>query len=127
VTDNDWQGIVAALKLQGPVTQLAAHCALLGKEGPRVRLQLDADGETFRRPALEERLAQALSGYFGEDIRLDITLAAEAIDTPAKQHRLAAEDRLRTAKIAIENDPNVRAMRDMFGATVQPDSVRPAD
>ena len=127
VVSNDWQAIVAALKLQGPVTQLAAHCALLGKQGGRLQLQLDADGETFRRPALEERLTQALSAYFGEPVRLDISLVSDAIDTPAKQSRLAAEDRLRSAKAAIENDTNVRAMRDIFGATVQPDSVRPTD
>jgi DNA polymerase III subunit gamma/tau len=34
---------------------------------------------------------------------------------------------MQNARTAIENDPNVRAMRDMFGATVQPDSVRPND
>jgi len=31
------------------------------------------------------------------------------------------------ARAAIESDPNVRAMRDMFGATVQPDSIRPTE
>jgi hypothetical protein len=34
---------------------------------------------------------------------------------------------MQNARATIDNDPNVRAMRDIFGATVQPDSVRPLD
>jgi DNA polymerase-3 subunit gamma/tau len=98
----------------------------VAKQGDRVQLALDAAGEPFRRPALEEKLAQALSTRFGEPIKLEIVVA-QAPDTPARRQKLAAEDRLQNAREAIEADPNVRAMRDMFGATIQPDSVRPAD
>ena len=45
--------------------------------------------------------------------------------TPAQQQAQAADDRLRAAQQAIEADPAVRAMRDTFGATVQPGSIRP--
>jgi DNA polymerase III subunit gamma/tau len=125
--DNEWSRIVAQLNLQGPVTQLAAHCALLGKQGNKIQLQLDSDGEPFRRPALEDKLTQALSSYFNEPVKLDIALASSSIDTPARQQRAVADDRLQQARTAIENDPNVRAMRDIFGATVQPQSVRPSE
>jgi DNA polymerase III subunit gamma/tau len=109
------------------VRQLASHCTLLGKQGNRVQLLLDADGEHFRTSSLEDKLPQALTAYYGEPVRLEISVGAEAIDTPARQQRQAAGDRLQNARDAIENDPNVRAMRDMFGATVQPDSIRPND
>lgn len=90
-----------------------------------MRLTLHADGEPFHRPALEEKLAQALSEYFGETIRLEIALASNTVDTPARQQKAAAEDRLQNARTAIDADPSIRAMRDVFGATVQPDSIRP--
>ncbi len=121
---GEWAKITASLGLQGPVSQLAAHCVLVAKEGNRVSLTLDREGETFHRPALEQKLAQALSVYFGEAIRLDIAPVSDAIDTPARQQKAAAEDRLQSARRAIDSDPNVLAMKDMFGATVQPDSVR---
>ncbi len=117
---------MAQLNLVGPVTQLAAHSELVSKQGERVQLALDTAGEPFRRPSLEEKLAQALSSWFGEPIRLEIAMA-QAPDTPARRQKIAAEDRLQNARESIENDPNIRAMRDMFGATVQPDSVRPAE
>ena len=124
---TDWNGIVAALHLQGPASQLAAHSVLIGREGSTMRLDLDADGEPFHRPALVEKLAQALSGYFGEEIKLEISTVAAAADTPARQQRAAADDRLQSARSSIDADPNIRAMREVFGATVQPDSVRPVE
>jgi DNA polymerase-3 subunit gamma/tau len=126
---DDWARIVAQLGLQGPVSQLAAHCSLLGKEGPRVRLLLDATGEPFRRPALEDKLTQALAAYFGETIKLDIELGVDAnaitLDTPARRQQAQDQDRLQAARVSIESDPNIKAMRDIFGATVQPESIKP--
>ena len=118
--------MVAAMNLQGMVRQLASNCTLIGKQGNRVQLLLDSAGEHFRTSTLEEKLTQALSTYYGEPVRLEISVGSEdVVDTPARQQIAAAGDRMQNARTAIENDPNVRAMRDMFGATVQPDSVRP--
>ncbi|HEY5806675.1 MAG TPA: DNA polymerase III subunit gamma/tau [Povalibacter sp.] len=124
---GDWPQIVSKLGLQGPASQLAAHCVLVNKEAGRVQLTLDREGETFHRPALEEKLAQALSAYFGESIKLEISPMTDVADTPARQQKAAADDRLQNARRSIDADPNIRAMRDVFGATVQPDSVRPTD
>ncbi|HKQ82248.1 MAG TPA: DNA polymerase III subunit gamma/tau [Steroidobacteraceae bacterium] len=124
---DDWLTIVRELNLQGPASQLATHCALIRKQGNHVALALDSDGDQFRRPALEERLTQALAAYFKEPIKLEITLTSDAIATPARKHRADADDRLKAAQASIEQDPDVRAMRDIFGATVQADSIRPAD
>jgi DNA polymerase-3 subunit gamma/tau len=124
---SDWPAMVAQMNLQGMVKELAAHSTLAGKQGNKVQLVLDADGEHFRRPQLEEKLTQALSAYFGEPVRLELSVADRALDTLARQQKAAADDRVQQARAAIESDPNVRAMRDMFGATVQPDSVRPTE
>jgi DNA polymerase-3 subunit gamma/tau len=126
-TANDWPAMVAQMNLQGMVKELAAHTTLIGRQGNKVQLVLDADGEHFRRPQLEEKLTQALSAYFGEPMRLELSVADRALDTLARQQKAAADDRVLQARAAIENDPNVRAMRDMFGATLTPDSVRPTE
>ena len=119
--------MVAQMNLQGMVKELAAHSTFAGRQGNKVQLVLDADGEHFRRPQLEEKLVQALSAYFGEPVRLELSVADRALDTLARQQKAAADDRVQQARAAIESDPNVRAMRDMFGATVTPDSVRPTE
>jgi len=130
---NDWHAILGALALQGPVRQLAAHCLLAERMPGIVRLRLDADGESFRRPQLEQKLSAALAEYFGEPIRLEFLtavavaapIAGESDLTPARRDALAAEQRQRAAEQAIESDPAVRAMREVFGATIKPGSVKP--
>jgi len=122
---GDWPAIVAALGLQGPAGQLAAHCVLVGREKDLVKLKLDRAGEVFRRPQLEQKLAQALAQHLGQAVRLEISVADEAVVTPARQQARAADERLKAAEQAIDDDPAVRAMREVFGATVQPGSVKP--
>ncbi len=122
----DWSGLLAQLNLDGPVSQLAAHCTWLGRQGNRIRLLLDADGELHRRPVREEKLAQALSTHFGEPVKVEFEVAHVVADTPARRKQAEADDRLQAARQSIEADPNVRAMQDIFGAVVQPESVKPA-
>jgi DNA polymerase-3 subunit gamma/tau len=124
---GDWPSVVAAMALQGPAGQLAAHCVLVGRTKDLVKLRLDRAGEVFHRAQLVQKLTQALSQHFGEPVRLEISVAdADRIEpTPARQQAQAADERLKAAEQAIDNDPAVLAMRDIFGATVQPGSVKP--
>jgi len=125
--ESGWDGIVAALGLQGTAKHFAANCVLLERSAGVVRLRLDPAGDSFRRPQIESRLAEALSQLFGETIRLEITQAEVpgATLTPARRDAIAAEDRQRAAEQSIDSDPAVRAMREVFGATVRPGSVKP--
>ncbi len=127
---ESWEALVGRLGLQGPSRQFAAHCVLVERRRGFVRLQLDAAGEAFRRPQIEQRIAQSLSECLGEPVRLEIVQAATAVGsdvlmTPARREALVNEDRQRAAERAIEEDPAVRAMREVFGATVRPGSVKP--
>ncbi|MFO1408659.1 MAG: DNA polymerase III subunit gamma/tau [Steroidobacteraceae bacterium] len=123
---DDWSAVVGQLG-QGPVSQLAAHCVPAGRANGIVRLRLDPAGESFNRPQLVERLAQALGQVYGEPVRVEIAIgpAPTGEATPAQRQAIAADERLRAAEQAIDADPAVRAMRDTFGATVQPGSIRP--
>ncbi len=126
--DADWATMVAQMNLGGITRQLAVHCMFLGRQGNKVRLSLDPDGAHFRTALMEDKLKQALSTYYGEAVVLEfVEAAAEALNTPARQLKAAAEDRMQSARTSIESDPNVRAMKEIFGATVTPESIRPTD
>jgi DNA polymerase-3 subunit gamma/tau len=125
--ESDWAALVAALGLQGSARHLAQHCVFVERKAGVVRLQLDPAGESFRRGPIEQRVAEALSQHYGEAIRLEI-VAAEVPDgilTPARRDALATADRQRAAEQSIDSDPAVRAMREVFGATVKPGSIKP--
>jgi DNA polymerase-3 subunit gamma/tau len=125
--ESDWAALVAALGLQGSARHLAQHCVFVERKNGVVRLQLHPAGESFRRGPIEQRVAEALSQHYGEAIRLEI-VAAEVPDeilTPARRDALATADRQRAAEQSIDSDPAVRAMREVFGATVKPGSIKP--
>jgi DNA polymerase-3 subunit gamma/tau len=130
VPPSDWQALLARLDVSGAAHQLAANCVWIGRDGDVVRLRLDRRSESLRTSATEERLAQALSRHFGAPLRLLIERdeagqPAEIADTPARREARATEAQLAQARAALEADPTVRALRERFSATVQPESVKP--
>ena len=121
---GSWSAIVGSLELGGAARQLASHSALLSRQGAVVRLALDPQHQQLRTPAQEEKLAQALSRHFGEPVRLEFHTSAGG-DTPALMAQRASQQELAGARRAFESDPGVQGLRERFGATVLPDTVRP--
>ncbi len=125
--DAGWGAIVAQLELTGAARQLASHCAFLGRQGAVVRLALDPRNELVRTTATEEKLAQALSRHFGSTVRLEFQPGAVkgGGETPAQAQRRVSEAELAAAREAFEQDAGVKSLRERFGATVLPETVRP--
>jgi len=123
--EGDWAQILARLELQGAARQLANHCVFLSRQGAVVRLALDPKNQLLRTPALEDRLAQALGRHYGESVRLEFQAVAPGAETPAQAQRRASDEELASARRAFEEEPAVKGLRERFGATVLPDTVRP--
>jgi DNA polymerase III subunit gamma/tau len=122
---QDWAAIISALELQGAARQLAAHCVLVGREGAMVRLALDPRSKFMRTSAVEEKLAQALTKYYGEPVRLEFTAVAPQAETPAQADQRASQEEVESARRAFESDPGVQGFRERFGATPLPETIRP--
>jgi DNA polymerase III subunit gamma/tau len=125
-TADGWPAILGQLELSGAARQLANHCVFIGRQGAAVRLALDPRNQLVRTAATEEKLAQALSRHFGQTVRLEFQAGtAPGTETPAQAQRRSSEAELAAARRAFEEDPGVRSLRERFGATVLPDTVRP--
>ncbi len=122
---SPWTQILSALELTGAARQLASHCVFIGRQGALVRLALDPRNQLLRTAALEEKLAQALSRYYGESVRLEFQAVAAGLETPAQLQRRASDEELAAARRAFEEDAGVKGLRERFGATVLPETVRP--
>ena len=122
---GSWAAIVNALELTGAARQLASHCVLIARTGAVVRLALDPHNQQLRTPAQEEKLAQALARYFAEPVRLEFQQTGPGGDSPALLAQRASQRELTEARRAFEADPGVQGLRERFGATVLPDTVRP--
>jgi len=53
--------------------------------------------------------------------------AGSTVRSPAAAEEKRVIERQRAAEAAIEGDPEVRAFKEAFGATVRPGSVQPVD
>ncbi len=121
---GEWPELLARLDLQGAARQLAGNCQLVERDGNRFRFLLDPRAQSLCTRQQEERLAAALGRLLGAAVSLEIEVGG-TLDTPARREEQARDERLEQARAAIERDPNVRALRDRFGAVVQPDSIKP--
>ena len=124
---NDWLGLVETLDIKGLVKQLASNCVLQGQQGDTIELVLNEEHSQLLSAQLEKKLQDALGKTLAKPVKLKITTGQPTQATPAQAQAQAKQDRLQQAQEAINNDPVVQALKDNFGATQIPDSVRPID
>jgi DNA polymerase-3 subunit gamma/tau len=124
---ESWEDMIERMKLAGATRQLARHCSLVGREGSLVRLEIDRAHEILATPAQQERLREALASYFRAELRLQLDFSRPGDETPAERERRAAIERQRGAEAAIATDPLVKELEKVFDATVDDDSIRPAE
>ncbi len=124
---NEWGEVVAALNLRGAVRSLAVNSSLVERTDTTITLLLDTGHAHLRNDKFEARFEEALQQYFGQKLKLVMTVGAPQIETPASQQVRVAGERKQTALAAIEADPNVQSLQETFGAKVIPESVNPVD
>ena len=124
----DWLQRVETLGLDGMTKQLARYCAWLGADEDTVRLSLDPKVRHLLTEDRRTALQRAVSAQSGRPIVLgiEVGVASEQLSpaAAAEQRRI---ERQRDAEAAIENDPTVMALKETFGATIRPNSIRPID
>jgi len=124
-TEEAWSTLISRLELGGAARQLASNCHMVGRQGSVIRLALDTRNKHMRTPSQEEKLAQSLSRHFGQPIRLEFEMASGGIETPAQADQRASMEDLDAARRAFESDPGVQGLRERFGATLLPETIRP--
>ncbi len=125
--DPEWGQLMSDLDLAGSLRMLAGSCALDRREGDTVYFRLDPLSEPLLTRRRKDALAAALSKHFGEQLCVDIRIAESAPETPHAQQSRMADERLAAARESLESDPNVQALKTMFGAELKPDSIEPLD
>ena len=122
-SDPDWSQLVVGLGLSGAVRLLASNCAYLRREENTVFLGLDPRSESMLTKQRKDTIAECLSEHFGEKLFVDITIASEVAETPVQQESRMADEQLEEARKNLEADPNVQAMKNMFGAELKTDTI----
>jgi DNA polymerase-3 subunit gamma/tau len=121
-----WAELINRLSLSGFNKQLASNCAYLRREDNTVFLSLDHRSESYLTRSRQAALAESLSAHFAEELKVDISVgAAPAAETPTQLEARQETEELEAARVGLEADPNVKALKDMFGAELVAESVEP--
>jgi DNA polymerase-3 subunit gamma/tau len=117
---GDWH--TQAAQLRQPARQLAQHCELVERSPGLVRLRLDPAHKHLM--SHQDKLRAALSELWGE-LRLEIALATPLVATPATRASNEKRERQEKAVAAIEGDPFVRDVMDIFDANIDESTIKP--
>jgi DNA polymerase-3 subunit gamma/tau len=124
---RDWGEMIQAMNLRGMTRELANNCVLKALDEKACQLMLDPGHRQLKSEKTAEKLQQVLQTYTGNPIKLDIQVKKVENETPAVQINKQRDVRQKTAVDAIENDENVRALKEHFDARVIPGSISPVD
>ena len=123
--DPDWKELVPSLGLSGAERLLAGSCALLRRENNTVFFSLDPGSESYLTRQRKEALARRMSEYFGEPLAVDISIGVvEEVESPMRAENREADEQFAAERAKLEADPNVQALKDMFGAELNPASIK---
>ncbi len=126
-SDTDWHALVGQLPLSGMAQALAKHCDWGRRDGDRVTLHIEDGHDHLLNDNVKARLADALATHFGQALDVHIQVGGVQAETPAAADARADAERQAAAESAIEQDPNIQALKTTFGAEVIPESIRPQD
>jgi DNA polymerase III subunit gamma/tau len=123
---DDWHAIADRLPLTGMAKQLAQHCELAELAESQITLRLPpAHKGLLMNKGQQEKLQAELQKHFGRPLRLDIVLADVQGETPAARTASEKRERQERAIAAIEQDPFVREVVDLFDASIDESTIKP--
>jgi len=122
--EASWADTVRQLNIVGIVKQLALNCAYQGRERDVITFVLQKTHAQLASKTMIERLQNALTEYHQTPIKIKLQLGEPQQATPADLDARLQAERMQQAVELIEADPNVKTMKAMFDAEVDPKSIR---
>jgi len=116
---SDWRDILPKLELSGMAYALAANCTLENASEGKIVLALSISHEPMLNPKLKERIAEALSRHFKQNIQLEVNITSAELITPIKQEQTEHELKLTNARQTILQDPQVKKLIEVYDASVE--------
>src|SRR5690625_1130028 len=116
-TPDNWCDIYTGLHVGGLLQATVSNCVLVGREGNVLDFILDEANSALFDENHEQRLADGLSDYFGEPVRVRIQLGPVTGETPSARAIRRRQEQYDDAVSAIKNDPLVQQLMTEFDAT----------
>lgn len=122
-----WPQIYLGMALGGVVGNTAANCELVGRQDNQFHFVLDEKNSSLYGESHQQRLADALSDYFGQPVQVVIQPGTIDTETPAQIAQRKRSERLAHAVATVKSDPIVQQLIEHFSAELDESSVEPLD
>lgn len=122
----DWFRLIPELDITGVERMLAGNCAWERTEGQSIFLTLDERFAAQFTDARRELIEGALTRHFATPVSLKIEIGRGS-ETPTQRLVRQKEQSVSDAQLAIQEDPNVKVMQQLFGAAIDQDTVVPIE
>ena len=123
--DADWPSIIKTLQFKGAVRQLAENCMVESHTTSEMKFAIHRVNEYLLTEHLQKQLVKALQDAYGKGMRVSFNVVQGELKTIAAEVADESAAKLESAKDSIQNDPNVQELIEMFGATIDDESVQP--
>jgi len=121
----EWTSLLSAAGIHGAARQLAEHCTLNNQSNNKISLILAKQSVHLNTAQVKGRLEADLAEHLGRPVRVEIVAGTPPVPTPAQIREKGEDQRMRQAREAIAQDPNVQAVQAAFDAVVESDTIRP--
>jgi DNA polymerase-3 subunit gamma/tau len=125
VEGSNWAKLLPQLELSGVALNLASNCHYDKLQGNQCILTLSDQHASLWSENYTERIARALSSYFGKSLTVDIQVGSLAAETPAQLRERQRKEQLEDALVAIKEDENIKTLLNDFDGVLITESVRP--
>ncbi len=127
LTPGRWIEVCDDLDIGGVLQNVAANMALLDRRDAHLHLRLDDGNGALYEPSHQQRLALALSTYFGQPVTIEVTVGDVQRETPRAYHQRRAAERHAAAVQTLNADPVVEELKNRFAGKLLEDTVVPID
>ncbi|MGR9051384.1 MAG: DNA polymerase III subunit gamma/tau [Gammaproteobacteria bacterium] len=124
---DDWNGMIAAMRLGGMTRELANNCVLENIDDKVCTLLLDPSHKQLSSTKTVEKLQKALRELRGTLLKLVINNEIASVETPAMQLKKEREKMQQDAVDAINEDETVKLFKERFDARVIPGTIEPLE
>ena len=114
----DWWDVVSAMAPAGVTAMILKNSNLTDRGAEHWLIRLDQSHESLLNDKQRGEIERLATNYAGRELRVDFEIGQLQSETPmARESRIAKETRQK-AEATLLADPNVRAMLDEFGGTL---------
>jgi DNA polymerase III subunit gamma/tau len=127
LTTANWHQLAEQIPASGVIQNTVRNCQLVENQAQVLHFILDERNSTLYDESHQQRLADILSEYFAEPVRVAIRVGQVNAETPAATSARLQSERQAQALNALQNDPLVQDLIHTFSATLKEESVTPLD